>query len=277
MTDDEKAEWLGEPKSAVGANLLTRSVHTVNTVNLDCRLDHIVATATLGGIFQYGIIILGPAYDFEGKTVTLSVDSVAVSNGGYARIGLFWRGPNGVYTSAGVQINAAGSVTGTLTENTQNLLYLAAFVYVSTGVSAEIGTTVRYNGVMLEYGNVRHPFVPYTEIVATPATKGAYNYSDLNRVETAVSELSDLYGLGLTTKTNWSAYDIPTVQDMDRYLSNIRRIRTIAPNQSDLPTLPTDMRRMTYETANSIEKILVAAYEGAAGSYRSGEIYSGEV
>ena len=39
------------------------------------------------------------------------------------------------------------------------------------------------------------------------AAKGAYNYTDLNRVETAVKEIAEKLGLSLVTKTNWTLWE----------------------------------------------------------------------
>lgn len=277
MTDAEKAEWTGDPKTVAGANLFVRDAPTNANLSVTYRLDHIIGTTLHTGRFLYAAIPLGDAAEFEGKTVTLSVDSVSGMQDTYARIGLYWHDWGGYYDFAGVQLNGAGSVTGVLAENPQNRKSLAAYLYVSTNTEVAAGSTMRYNRVMLTFGDTKYPFVPYTEVMPTAATKGAYNYSDLNRVELAATELSELYGLGLITKTDWKPSDVPTEADMTRYLANIRKIRTICPNPSSLPLLPTNMRGMTYETANNIEKILIAAYEGAIGSYRSGELYSGEV
>lgn len=277
MTDAEKAEWVGDPLKTVGANLFARVAPATASVAATHRLDHTIVTSQLGGRFQYAAIVLGPASEFEGKSITLSIDSVSGTPNTYARIGLYWHDYGGYYEFAGLQLNGRGSTTVALTENAQNRASLAAYVYVSTNTEVEVGAKVRYNGVMLTMGNTKYPFLPYTEIVATPATKGAYNYSDLNRVELAAAELSELYGLGLMTKTDWKPSDVPTEADMTRYLANVRKIRTICPNPGSLPVLPVSMKGMTYQAANDIEKILIAAYEGTIGTYRSGELYSGEV
>lgn len=95
------------------------------------------------------------------------------------------------------------------------------------------------------------------------ATKGAYNYTDLNRVETAVVELSGRLGLTLTTKVDWGLWDVPTQSQMNRYLGNVRTIREKCAelaNISDLPPLPESMTGLTYDGANSIEITLVRAY-----------------
>ena len=123
------------------------------------------------------------------------------------------------------------------------------------------------------------------------AAKGAYNYTDLNRVETAVSELAAELGLSLATKTNWTLWDIPVQSDMERYLGNVVAIRDACPGNVAFPDLPNSMNRLTYEGANSIEKVLLLVYKkihgieepdtpvnpGDADYVRSGEIYCGEV
>jgi hypothetical protein len=107
--------------------------------------------------------------------------------------------------------------------------------------------------------------------------KGAYNHSDLNRVELAVSELTRHLGLTLATKTNWNLWDIPTQADMARYLSNVKVIRNFCPDKDALPVLPSSLRNMTYTTANAIETTLETAAEYVQRSYRCGELYCGEV
>lgn len=95
------------------------------------------------------------------------------------------------------------------------------------------------------------------------ASLGAYNYMDLNRVEKAVLELAVRLKISLTTKTNWSLWDVPTKSQMDRYLGNVRTIRekcATMGNISDLPPLPESMSSLTYEGANSIEMTLSRAY-----------------
>jgi hypothetical protein len=109
------------------------------------------------------------------------------------------------------------------------------------------------------------------------ATKGAYNYTDLNRVESAVAELAVLFDLTLKTKTNWSMWDVPTTADMTRYLGNVAKIREHCSSVPNLPAIPSSMNKLTYKSANNIEKILTIAYQVADRVIRSGEIYSGEV
>ena len=92
------------------------------------------------------------------------------------------------------------------------------------------------------------------------ATKGAYNYTDLNRVETAVAELATMLGLTLTTKTDWGMVDEPSLSDMERYLGNVAAIRDAYPGDAEFPALPDSMDYLTYEGANNIEKVLEIVY-----------------
>jgi hypothetical protein len=101
------------------------------------------------------------------------------------------------------------------------------------------------------------------------AAKGAYNYTDFNRVETAVAELATLFGFSLTTKTDWGVWDIPVKSDMERYLGNVATIRSYCANFgsiSDFPKLPRNMNALTLESANNIEKVLELAYDFVVSS-----------
>ena len=257
MTTDERAEWLGDPMVATGVNLLPCGPFYSSVVSLKYRNAEIVATATAPGTYLYAISIIGPAANYAGKKFTLSVDQV-VKTAGVAQLALYWHDDNG-FEYAGASLVGAGSVTFDTAQfpNAEGRAYLALYVYVTTAEQVTAGTTTRFVGVMLENGEVRHEYVPYTEILSTLATKGAYNYSDLNRVERAVSEISDLAGLGLATKTDWGMWDIPTTSDMSRYLNNVKAIKT---KYNINIALPDSMNQLTYETANNIEKILLEAY-----------------
>lgn len=93
--------------------------------------------------------------------------------------------------------------------------------------------------------------------------KGAYNCSDLNRVEAAVQELSDMFQLELTTKTDWNVWDVPDSLDMSRYLGNVQTLRGYYQGTADVPTAPTSMHGFSYVEANNIEKILTAVHANA--------------
>lgn len=149
--------------------------------------------------------------------------------------------------------------------------------------------------------------------------KGAYNAGDMNRVESAVDYLAkallDMLG-GLKayaaekgvgwdkifappfdpnnmqpdTKTDWKESDSPTPEDMARYLSNVKLLRSAL--VFDTEALPDSMNDLTWSGANAIEKALerldaeIILFRGdmeimidntAASFFYSGEIYSGEV
>lgn len=262
MTIEEKASWLGNPLDALGANLFSCGPYYSSAVEVKYRSEDIVATATADGIYLYAISIIGEATNFANKVFTLSADAIIASGSGTPQIALYWHDDNG-YEYAGADLLTAGSVTfDTATmPNENNRKYLAAYIYVTTHETVVRGETARFVGVMLENGDTRHEYVPYTEILATEATKGAYNYSDLNRVERAVAEISDYFDLGLSTRTDWGMWDIPTETDMNRYIGNISTIRQSLPIGSNIPKAPTTMNNLTYVDANNIELILDAAYK----------------
>lgn len=254
MSVAERAEWLGNPLDATGVNLLPYGPYYSSVVELKYTHDSITATALSNGTYLYAISIIGEASNYANKTFTLSADSITEG----AQLSVYWHDDNG-FEYAGAGLLNAGSVTFNTADfpNTQGRKYIALYVYVTTFTTVGVGATATFKGVMLENGSVRHPYIPYTEILPTDCTKGAYNYSDLNRVERSVGEISDLAGMGLTTKTDWTMWSVPNASDMQRYLSNIERIRerfVIA------ITLPSSMDNLTYETANNIETILLTAY-----------------
>lgn len=116
--------------------------------------------------------------------------------------------------------------------------------------------------------------------------KGAYNATDLNRVESAVQYVAQrltIAGLHpvLETKTLWDKKEFPVREEMERYLGNIRKLRSLLPMAADVPAAPEDMDRLTHEEANNIEKILLAIDAvitniSLAWLYSS-EVYAGEV
>ena len=273
MTASELAEWLGDPMEISGANLFPPGPHYSSSVELNYRGDAVTAVATGDGVYVYAISIIGEASRFEGKTFTLSVDSILTTGGGTPQISLYWHDDNG-FEYAGANLTEAGSVTFTLAENTNARAYLAAYVYVTTDAEITAGATAKFSRVMLERGEERHEYAPFTEVVATDATKGAYNYSDLNRVERAVKELSEEIGLTLVTKTDWTVWDVPRVSDMIRYVENVRAIRNAIGSSI---ALPENGDRFTYSDANNIELILLNASESISASVRCGEVFCGDM
>ena len=146
--------------------------------------------------------------------------------------------------------------------------------------------------------------------------KGAYNYTDLNRVEAAVdflqTYLNNLQGilnayreeqevaadslwenpwsvLSLLCKKNWAEADAPFDVELARYLSNVDAVtNAIAVGKK----LPASMERLSHTGANEIERALIREYDAAvayeagkkqlidntrAAFFFSGEFYGGEV
>lgn len=116
--------------------------------------------------------------------------------------------------------------------------------------------------------------------------KGAYNISDLNRVESAVmmiaAKLKELHiAADVTTKSDWELTDLPTVNDMNRYLSNVVKLRNSSTGLRMAPQPPSSMVRLNYTGANQIEATLLYINTWADRMLDSqkyaGEFYGGEL
>ena len=116
--------------------------------------------------------------------------------------------------------------------------------------------------------------------------KGAYNYTDMNRVESAVEYVANRlteagYVVVPVIKKNWSSADKPTLVDFNRYMKNISEIRSALTTYETTPDAPTTEKKLSFQAANDIEQILtdvddlitkmISAY------FYSGDLYSGEV
>lgn len=250
MTPAERAEWSGNPITA-GDFGYTGAVNLVPPVNTNPLLtfrDGSIDAKSLGEI------VIGDAADFAGNTVTLSAEYISPDG----ELALWWSDGT---SASGAVLNQAGSMTRTLSASSGTQLVL----HVAKGY---------YGKVMLEMGRVAHAYVPYSEVIPTEATKGAYNYSDLNRVERAVAEIAEILGVSIQTKTNWSAWDIPSPSDLTRYLRNVRTIQSLC---GETTVIPESLEKLTYATANEIEAVLLRCRSIAEGTLRCGELICGEV
>ena len=90
--------------------------------------------------------------------------------------------------------------------------------------------------------------------------KGTYNYTDLNRVEAATQELSDLYReIGYSTVITtrpWVREDVPSASETAWVLANIRQLVSIGRVFSTTPSVPTSYDKLSWQKANDIEQIL---------------------
>ena len=107
--------------------------------------------------------------------------------------------------------------------------------------------------------------------------KGYWNDSDINRVETAIKEMSDYLSLGLTTKT-WKIGDSVTFSEYEIMYNNIEAIRKVWYVSSDCPTTPI-ANYFNYSKANDLEKILSDMIDFKISKETdktySGQVYSG--
>lgn len=92
--------------------------------------------------------------------------------------------------------------------------------------------------------------------------RGAYNASDLNRVQEAMEYLAGIfssygYAVSLQVMPTWSDSDIPTEAQMTAYLSNLAALRGVLAVLPATPSTPESMELLTYATANDIERILM--------------------
>ena len=115
--------------------------------------------------------------------------------------------------------------------------------------------------------------------------KGAYNYTDLNRVGHNLEYLAGVltaYGYSpiVNVRTDYAIGEWPSPDDMRAYVQSIKNIREALAALSTTPEAPMSMDDGTITTWNDIEKILLdvdalISYMIAASFYCS-EIYSGE-
>ena len=121
--------------------------------------------------------------------------------------------------------------------------------------------------------------------VANKTAKGLYRYTDLNRVQNAVSSIAaryiaDGYAVQTFTLPSWSSNEIPRVAKATNYLNAVLALR----RKVEMPgsyALPASMHKLDYKGANAIEKFLydsdlmIDNLESAW--WYSDEIISGEV
>lgn len=194
--------------------------------------------------------------------------------------------------------NTEGNVWQAIAEANVEGVYALQLTLISvSGVTTEVGMTL-YDDLKLitdrtaqdvarwrELTNKGLARMTAEELSEWGGSKGAYNHTDLNRVEAAVfmlaNKLKELdIPVNVTTKSDWAQSDIPTVSDLERYLGNVIRLRTASSGLHLAPALPDSMVRLNYIGANSIEQTLLFINEWADGMLNtrkySGEFYGGE-
>ena len=90
--------------------------------------------------------------------------------------------------------------------------------------------------------------------------RGSYNASDMNRVESAVAELSvALNAAGyanITIPREWSDGEIVTAAKWAQYLANVQTLVDAYYTLAGSPALPAASDRLSFDGANAIERIL---------------------
>lgn len=91
--------------------------------------------------------------------------------------------------------------------------------------------------------------------------KGAYNYTDLNRVGEAINYLGNFlntYGYynDANGKTNWTRGVKPTPQQANDYINNLKKLKDAYIVKSNTPSVPESIYFLSIQKANDIEKFL---------------------
>ena len=116
--------------------------------------------------------------------------------------------------------------------------------------------------------------------------KGAYNYTDLNRVGAAVAYVAGRLlecgtSVDVSPKQDWSESDTPTAAQLELYRSDVAALRDAMAAMPTTPQAPATMSNMTWVEANAIEKILqetdVLMSNLKSAWFFSGDLLSGEV
>lgn len=92
-----------------------------------------------------------------------------------------------------------------------------------------------------------------------PGLKGAFNLSDINRIEGNIDIISKIFIVTADVK-EWKLGDIPRTSDYQRIRKNTKKIHALSFVRSDTPEVP-DSPLNTFQKWNDIEKILYDAYD----------------
>lgn len=117
--------------------------------------------------------------------------------------------------------------------------------------------------------------------------KGVYNSEDLSRVVSAMQYIANKFSnYGHTIKIDsasylWTNEIYPDKEKMDKYINDIKKIRSLISVMDSTPECPESLSFFNYILANNIEQILLDIdflFNNMLDSrYFSSEIYCGEV
>lgn len=256
MTASERDEWNGN----TGKNLFDKNlfVYKGNRLLLSTANDVIKITA-LENIPSYVTYVIEcDPFDYglyvdENNILTIGVDEIKMPSGAVCNIRLSrykydWTDIVSVNYTPEIQANSYVTYTIDTSKGGHKLEIAVG------GLSA--GQSVIIRGFRINRSTRVYPYVPYGALGVNDVIRGAYNYTDFNRVESAVLYLSSFAGLNLTTKTNWTANDIMTIEEFEnRYLANVNAVCSTL----GVSGVSAKFSRFDYNAANSIEKALQAA------------------
>lgn len=253
MTDAERDEWNG----VIGQNLFDAESLLSASLNTETSFENntIIVSITNNPLYdnnvQFTIDDISQYVD-KNNQLTIGVDRIRVPDGSRALIQLgYLRLAGFVFEEYSPTIYENGYATYTVNTSARNALRIYFY-------SFREGQQFYVHGLRINRGSRIYPYVPLGEPGANDVVRGAYNYTDFNRVESAVSYLSAALGLSLVTKTNWTANDIPNVNDFEnRYLYNVNKIC----EKVGINGVAATFDGFDYKAANAIEKALKSAEE----------------
>lgn len=153
-------------------------------------------------------------------------------------------------------------------------------VVVTDRTQTDVDTAVRINNKRIDTG-----FDSLTDAEKESwfaGFKGDYNYTDFNRVGQAIQFLADElndygYSITVTAKQDYDESYIITLSDMINMINDVKAIKD---KFYGTTVLPVTMKKLTYENANNIEKLLYEVstyiYYMRQSFFYCGEIYGGE-
>lgn len=116
--------------------------------------------------------------------------------------------------------------------------------------------------------------------------KGAYNYTDFNRLGEAIVYLVermkelDIHDSSIVPKVDWAMGDTPTRSQVSNLLSCLTKLRAKLSLPENAPVVPNTLDNLVYQTANEMELLLwmidQRITQTTAAFRYSGTIYCGQ-
>lgn len=196
-------------------------------------------------------------------------------------------------------IDGMGIWTAAVTRADDGIYRVAITAVNATGMASRLSTIVYYglhlitDRTQLDVDRVNvlarkgwERMTPEEQAEWKNGLKGAYNCTDLNRVQSAVRYLQDRfagvgYSIELSELKTWTEQDVPTLTELQNYLADLSAIRNVLTLLKTTPPAPDTIVGFTYVKANNIEQILLDVdmllSNMIAGFLYSGDIFGGEL